>query len=151
MLLHDQGDLEGAEGQYRQALANYDKSLPPDHQWRASALMHLARLLVDRNQAAEALALSEESLKIWVATSPASSPSTAQAHSIHAYALARLGRRREAAEELAPAVQRLVTARGPDDPAVRRAQNWLSNVRADSRETAAVGPPAGAYPPRKIL
>lgn len=142
MLLHDKGELDGAESQYRQALANYGKSLPPDHQWRASALMHLARLLVDRNHAAEALALSEESLKIWVATSPATSPSTAQAHTIHAYALTRLGRRREAADELAPAVQTLANARGPDDPAVRRAQTWLKNVREDSRETAGVTPRA---------
>ncbi len=141
MLLHDKGDLDGAESQYRLALANYGKSLPPDHQWRASALMHLARLLVDRNHAAEALALSDESLKIWVATSPVTSPSTAQAHTIHAYALERLGRRQEAAEELAPAVRTLASARGPDDPAVRRAQTWLKNVREDSRETAAVTPP----------
>ncbi len=151
MLLHDKGDLDGAESQYRQALANYDRSLPPDHQWRASALMHFARLLTDRNRAAEALPLSEESLKIWVATSPAGSPSTAQAHSIHAYALARLGRQREAADELALAVRTLAKARGPDDPAVRRAEGWLKNLRADSRQTARVSQVPAAYPPKKIL
>lgn len=141
MLLHDKGDLDAAESEYRQALAIYGKSLPLDHQWRAAALMHLARLQVDRNKAAEALALSADSLKIWLATSPASNPSTAQAHTIHAYALAHLGHRREAADELAPAVQALASARGPDDPAVRRAQNWLNAARADSSELASKTPP----------
>ena len=136
MLLHDEGNLKDAESEYRQALATYDKSLPPNHQWRASALMHLARLLVDRGKAEEALALSDQSLKIWTATSAASNPATAQAHAIHAYALGNLNRTREAADELAAAVLVLLNARGPDDPAVRRAQNWLKNVHADLPPTA---------------
>ncbi|HEY2463487.1 MAG TPA: serine/threonine-protein kinase, partial [Steroidobacteraceae bacterium] len=49
ILLHDKGDLAAAENEFRQALAIYDKSLPPNHQYRASLLMHFARLLVDRN------------------------------------------------------------------------------------------------------
>ena len=65
-----------------------------------------------------------------MATSPASNPATAQAHTVHAYALGLLGRTREAALELAPAVQVLVSARGPDDPAVRRAEAWLKIIRA---------------------
>jgi len=131
MVLQDEGSLQDAEDQYRQALAIYGKSLPPDHQYRAAALMHLARLLVDRGKPDEALALSEQSLKIWIATSPASSPSTAQARAIHAYALAHLGRAREAADELSAAIPVLLAARGPEDPAVRRAQNWLKSARAE--------------------
>jgi len=84
MLLHDQGNLPAAENEFRQALAVYDKSLPADHQYRASALMHFARLLVDRGKPDEALAKSNESLDIWNATSTPSSPYTAQAHAIHA-------------------------------------------------------------------
>ncbi len=68
MLLHDKGDLPGAESEFRQALAIYDKSLPDNHQYRASLLMHFARLLVDRGKTAEALARSNESMKIWAAT-----------------------------------------------------------------------------------
>jgi len=136
ILLHDEGDLTGAESQYRQALAIYDKSLPLIHQWRASALMYLAQLLVDRGKPEEALALSEQSLKIWVASSPDSNPSTAQAHAIHAYALAHLGRSRESADELTAAVQVMLRARGEDDPAVRRAQSWLQSVRAGPPQTA---------------
>jgi eukaryotic-like serine/threonine-protein kinase len=136
ILLHDKGELAEAESEFRQALAIYDKSLPPNHQWRASALMHLARLLVDRGHPDEALVLSAESLKIWTATSPESSPSTAQARTIHAYALAHLGRSREAAYELTAAVQVLAAARGPDDPAVRRARNWLKNLHTDPPQTA---------------
>jgi serine/threonine protein kinase/Tfp pilus assembly protein PilF len=132
MLLEDEGNLKGAESEYRQALATYDKSLPPNHQWRASALSLLAGLLVNRGKADEALTLSAQSLKIWTATSPASNPATAQAHANHAYALGSLGRKREAADELAPAVQVLLNARGPDDPAVRRAQNWLKNAHAEA-------------------
>jgi serine/threonine protein kinase/tetratricopeptide (TPR) repeat protein len=135
MVLHDEGNLKEADSQYRQALNVYDKTLAPNHQWRAAALMHLARLLVDRGNAEEALALSDQSLKIWIATSPPSSPSTAQAHAIHAYALAHLGRLRESADELSAAVQVLLGARGPDDPAVRRAQNWLKNVQAAPPQT----------------
>jgi eukaryotic-like serine/threonine-protein kinase len=137
MLLHDKGDLSDAEEEFRRALVIYDKSLPLDHQWRAAALMHLARLLVDRGNATEALALSDQSLKIWTATSPASSPSTAQAHTIHAYALSALGRPREAGEELTGAVPILANARGPDDPAVRRAQRWLRNASANRRKARA--------------
>jgi serine/threonine protein kinase/tetratricopeptide (TPR) repeat protein len=129
MLLHDQGDLSGAETEFRQALAIYDKSLPANHQYRASALMHFARLLVDRGKAAEALGLSQQSIDIWTATSaPLSSPA-AQAHTIHAYALAHLGRPREAADELEAALPVLVKARGADDPVVRRAQTWLKGIR----------------------
>jgi serine/threonine protein kinase/Tfp pilus assembly protein PilF len=136
MLLHDEGDLPEAESEFRQALAIYDKSLPTNHQWRASLLMHFARLLVDRGKPEEALPLSEQSLKIWSATSAASSPRTAEAHSIHADVLAHLGRTREAADELAAAVPALLKARGADDPVVLRAQAWLGSVRTAPLQTA---------------
>jgi tetratricopeptide (TPR) repeat protein len=113
----------------------YDKSLPANHLYRASALMYLARLLVDSGKPDEALALSEQSLKILTATLPAAAP-TAQAHAIHAYALAHLGRSRESAEELAAAVPVLLNARGPNDPSVVRAQNWLKAVRPEPLQTA---------------
>ncbi len=75
-------------------------------------------------KSAEALAKSEESIKIWTATSPASSPQTALAHAIHAYALEHLGKLPQAAEELNAAVPVLVKARGSEDAAVRRALGW---------------------------
>ncbi|HEX3846380.1 MAG TPA: tetratricopeptide repeat-containing protein kinase family protein [Steroidobacteraceae bacterium] len=125
MLLHDEGNLPASEAEFRQALASYDKSLPADHQNRASALMHYARLLVDRGQPEQALAASEESLRIWNETSVPSSPYTAMAHAIHAYALAHLGRGSEADAELAAALPLLEKARGADDPFVRRARGWL--------------------------
>jgi serine/threonine protein kinase/Flp pilus assembly protein TadD len=124
ILLHDKGDLASSESEFRQALAVYDNSLPASHQYRAALLMHFARLLVDRNKSPEALAKSEESIKIWTATSPASNPQTALAHAIHAYALEHLGKLTSAAQELGAAVPVLIKARGPDDAAVRRAQGW---------------------------
>jgi serine/threonine-protein kinase len=136
MLLHEQGNLPAAEAEFRQALAVYDTALPADHQYRAAALMHFARLLVERGNAAEALALSDESIKIWAATSPAGNPATAQAHAIHAYALAHLGKPHPAAEEFEAALPVLLKAWGADDPAVRRAQNWLKGVRLMPLETA---------------
>jgi tetratricopeptide (TPR) repeat protein len=136
MLLHDQGNLPEAEIEFRQALAEYDQSLPANHQYRASALMHFARLLVDRGKPAEALAKSEESLNIWDATSAPSSPYTAQAHAIHAYALGHLGKPHEAAVELEAALPVLLKARGVDDPVVRRAQTWLNTVRPAPVQTA---------------
>jgi eukaryotic-like serine/threonine-protein kinase len=136
ILLHDKGDLATSENEFRQALAIYDKSLPANHQYRASLLMHFARLLVDRNKAAEALTKSDESIKIWAATSPASSPQTALAHAIHAYALEHLGKSTAAAEELGAAVPVLVKARGTDDAVVRRAQNWLKTANPDAVQTA---------------
>jgi hypothetical protein len=102
--------------------------------------MHFSRLLVDRGKAEEALALSEQSLKIWIATSAASSPRTAEAHSVHAYALAHLGKPREAAEELEAALPVLVKARGPDDPVVHRAQTWLKAARPKPLQTASTAP-----------
>jgi tetratricopeptide (TPR) repeat protein len=124
ILLHDKADLASSESEFRQALAVYDNSLPANHQYRAALLMHFARLLVDRNKSAEALAKSEESIKIWTATSPASNSQTALAHAIHAYALEHLGKLPSAAEELDAAVPVLIKARGLDDAAVRRAQGW---------------------------
>jgi serine/threonine protein kinase/Tfp pilus assembly protein PilF len=129
MLLHDKGDLRGADSEFRQALAIYDRSLPANHQWRAAALMLYARLLVDRGRPREALTLSDQSLKIWTATATPLGASTAQAHAIHAYALAGVGRTREAAQELDAAIPVLLQSRGADDPAVRRAQTWRSNVQ----------------------
>jgi tetratricopeptide (TPR) repeat protein len=137
MVLHDEGRLREAESQFRQALAIYDKSLPPNHPYRAAASMHLARLLVDSDRPQEALRLSEQSAAIWSANFPASHPPAAQAHAIHAYALSRLSRRREAADELATAVPILLAARGPDDPAVRRAQAWWASVRAPASPATA--------------
>ncbi len=134
ILLHDKGDLGGSESEFRQALAIYDNSLPPNHQYRAALLMHFARLLVDRNKSAEALVKSEESIKIWAATSPAASPQTALAHAIHAYALEHLGRLPQAAAEIDAAVPVLAKARGPDDAVVRRAQAWQRI--ADAVQTA---------------
>jgi tetratricopeptide (TPR) repeat protein len=139
ILLHDKGDLAASEDQFRQALAIYDKSLPADHQYRAALLMHFARLLVDRNKSAEALARSEESIKIWTATSPATSPQTALAHAIHAYALEHLGKLPQAALELDAAVPVLAKARGPDDAAVRRAQNWQKLADKNAVQTASTG------------
>jgi len=136
ILLHDKGDLAGSESEFRQALAIYDKSLPDNHQYRAALLMHFARLLVDRNKAAEALVESAESVRIWTATSPASNPQTALAHAIHAYALEHLGKSKAAAEELDAAVPVLVKARGTDDAVVRRAQNWLKTADPDAVQTA---------------
>jgi len=136
ILLHDKGDLAASENEFRQALAIYDKSLPANHQYRASLLMHFARLLVDRNKSAEALAGSEESIKIWTATSPATSSQTALAHAIHAYALERLGKLPQAAAELGAAVPVLVKARGADDAAVRRAQSWQKVADPNATQTA---------------
>jgi serine/threonine protein kinase/Tfp pilus assembly protein PilF len=136
MLLHDKGDLTGSDGEFRQALANYDKSLPVNHQYRASLLMHFARLLVDEGKFNDAVVKSEESLRIWISTAGEASPRTAQAHAIHAYALEHLGRQREAAEELDAAVPALVQSRGADDPEVRRAQSWLKAAHAGTLRTA---------------
>ena len=136
ILLHDKDDLADSENEFRQALAVYDKSLPANHQYRASLLMNFARLLVDRGKPAEALAKSAESISIWAATSPSSSPFLAQAHAMHAYALEHLHRSTEAATELDVAVPVLVKARGLDDPAVRRAQLWLKVARPDPLQTA---------------
>ena len=147
--------LPGAESEFRQALAIYDKSLPADHQYRASALMHFARLLVDRGKPDEALALSDQSLEIWNATSPASSPYAAQAHAIHAYALAHSVGRAKRPKNSTPHCRMLVKTRGADDPFVRRAQNWLKAAlptrQAATTAHCATAGASGAHPPRKIL
>jgi len=129
MLLNDEGDLATAESEFREALSIYETSLPATHQWRASAHMQLARVLVDRGKPEEGLPHSEESLKIWAATS-ASNSVTALAHSIHAYVLAHLGRTQEAEDELTTTLPIMLSARGPDDPSVRRAQAWLLSLQA---------------------
>jgi hypothetical protein len=69
---------------------------------------------------------------------------TALAHSIHAYVLAHLGRTQEAQNELTATLPIMLSARGPDDPTVRRAQGWLQSLQAKQPPVATV------YPPRKI-
>lgn len=123
MLLHEKGDFAGAESEYRQALATYDKALPPSHQYRVSLLAQYARLLVDRGRPEDALAMSEQALKVAGESTPSSL--VAQTHTIHAYALEHLGGSQDAANELETALPVLMKARGIDDPAVRRAQLWL--------------------------
>jgi hypothetical protein len=95
---------------------------------------------VDRGKPVEALAMSDESLSIWNATSAPTSSYTAQAHAIHAYALEHLGKPREAADELEAALPVLVKTRGADDPVVRRAQNWLKAARPRPLQTASTAP-----------
>ncbi len=136
ILLLEKGDLAESESQFRQALDIYDKTLPANHPYRASALMYLAQLLVIRGKPDEALAFSEQSLTLLTAALPAASTPAAQSHAIHAYALVHLGRSREAADELAAAVPVLLNAKGPDDPAVRLAQNWLKEARPEALQTA---------------
>ena len=140
LLLHDKGDLIGADAEFRQALAIYDKALPPNHQYRASLLMHFARLLVDRGNPEQALGMSEQSIKIWTDTSGESNPRTAQAHAIHAYVLEHLNRRHEAADELDAAVPVLVKTRAADDPVLRRAQIWLKAAHPGAVQTASTTP-----------
>jgi len=145
IVLEEEGSLKESEDELRQALAIYDRSLPSNHQYRATALMHLAQLLVDRGKPQEALVLCEQSLAIWSATAP-KSWYTAQAHTIHAYALAHLGRPTEAADELSAALPALAKLRGPDDPSVRRAQGWLKSMRPTPAEVAAPASPAPGVP-----
>jgi hypothetical protein len=47
-----------------------------------------------------------------------------------------VGRAQEAVDELTAAVPLLLGARGPDDPAVRRAQEWLRSLRGGPPPTA---------------
>jgi tetratricopeptide (TPR) repeat protein len=136
ILLHEAGDLAGAEAEFRQALAVYDKTLSPTHQYRASLLMHLAWLEVDRGKPAEGLGWSEQSLQIWGATAKSAIASVASAHAIHAYALEHLGRSREAAEELDAAIPVLTKTWGPNDPVVQRVLAWQKTAHAEPLQTA---------------
>jgi tetratricopeptide (TPR) repeat protein len=142
MLLHEKGDLEGAENEYRQALSIYDKALPPNHAFRATLLAHYARLLVDLGKPTEALAMSEQSLNLLGES--ASNSLKAQAHAFHAYALEHLGKSQDAARELEEALPVLIKARGIDDPSVQRVQMWLK--AADAATIT-----ARSQPPKKAL
>ncbi len=136
LLLHEKSDLPGAEDQFRQALAIYDKSLPPNHQYRASLFMHFARLMVDRGKPADALAMSEQSLKIWNNTAAPSIVTVSYAHAIHAFALERLGRSQEAAEELDAAIPVLTKTWGSNDQVVQRVLAWQKTAHAGPLQTA---------------
>jgi hypothetical protein len=108
--------------------------------------------LVNRDRAQEALPLAEQAVEIWNANYPESNPLVAQAHTIHGYALSRLGRRPEAAAELATALPLLRAARGPDDPNVRRAQAWWADVRGaapPATANAATEQAASHEPPQR--
>ena len=137
MLLHDQGNLAAAESEFRQALAIYDKSLPANHQYRASALMHFARLLVDRGKPDEALGLERAIAQdldcdfagLESARQRRPTPFTPMRWRIWA-------RRAKRPMSSTTALPVLLKARGADDPVVRRAQNWLKAVRPQPLQTA---------------
>ena len=136
ILLYQKADFAGSESEFRQAQAIYDKSLPPNHQYRASLLMNFARLLVDRGSPAEALTMSEQSLRIWNATASSSVATAAAAHAIHAYALEHLDRSKEAGEELDAAIPVLIKTWGINDQMVQRVLGWQKAAHTAPLQTA---------------
>ena len=88
MLLHDKGDLPGAESEFRQALAIYDKSLP-DESSVPSVTAHAFRAAPGRSRINPTKRLPRARTRSRSGPRPRrpSSPQTAQAHAIHAYAL----------------------------------------------------------------
>lgn len=62
---HRKGDLRGAEGNYRRALALYRQQLPPGHGYRAAAAIGLGAVLIDADRPREAEPYLREGVAQW--------------------------------------------------------------------------------------
>jgi tetratricopeptide (TPR) repeat protein len=125
-LLLLKGELAEAEKEYREGLKIYAGSLPPDHQYVASAQTGLARTLVELGRLDEASTAATRALTIWRGSLPAHHPQVAYTQAIAAQILALRGQDPEAESMLAASHDLLSTAWGPSDPRARATSQWLA-------------------------
>ncbi|MBS0614321.1 MAG: tetratricopeptide repeat protein, partial [Proteobacteria bacterium] len=137
LLLHEKGERDAAESEFRQALAVYDKTLPRVHQWRASALMYYAQLVAEEGRTEEAQHLAKQAVDIWTATSPAGSIKTAQAHAIYGFTLLQAGQAAAALAEIEPTLPALEQGRGAQDAFVVAARGWRDTAQAQKNRRVA--------------
>lgn len=122
------GDVEGAEQQLRNALADAEDGLPPEHTEIARILNDLGVVRLQRGDAAEAAALFERALAIRLKLLGEHHPDVARSQFELAGAMQRLGQAAKAKSlfESALALQRELL--GPTHPDVARSLNSLAVV-----------------------
>ena len=120
-----------AERHYREALAMYDKTLPPDRGFSPAALTIVGRQQLDLGQPHEAEATLELALKLWSTDYGRSSVWYAQARAISGRALAMQRRFAEAETALIESYPLLVRAR-PGDQLTASARDWIEDLYRDT-------------------
>ncbi len=83
-LLLLKGESAEAEKEYRDALKIYAATLPPDHQYVASAQTGLARALIELGRLDDAATAATRALTIWRTSLPADHPQIANVQAIRA-------------------------------------------------------------------
>jgi tetratricopeptide (TPR) repeat protein len=130
LLLEETGDFPAAVVELRKAQRTFDATLPADHQYLASTLTVLGRVLATTGQGAQAQPLLERALAIWQAQLPATHPQILVTRAALARAAAAVGHTAEAVATLREIEPLLLKAYGPDHVDTRRTAAWLSELSA---------------------
>jgi tetratricopeptide (TPR) repeat protein len=130
LLLEETGAYGEAIDQLRAARRIFESTLPADHQYLASALTGLGRVLATTGRGAEAKPLLERALAIWKAQLPATHPQILVTRAALARAQAGMGQAAESLAVLKEVEPLLLAAYGPMHVDTRRVQGWISDLEA---------------------
>src|SRR5262249_50422039 len=127
-LLLQQGEHADAEKEFREALRIYAATLPPDHQYVASAQTGLARALVELGRLDEATTAATRALTIWRDSVPADHPQIANVLAIEGQILAKRGDDAKAEPLLVANYDKLSSAYGAGDARTRATASALASL-----------------------
>ncbi len=128
LLLEETGVYGPAIDEFRNARQIFEATLPADHQYLASALTGLGRVLATTGRGAEATPLLERALAIWKAQLPPTHPQILVTRAALARVAAGSGQAAEARAVLKEIEPLLLSAYGPDHIDTRRVQGWLREL-----------------------
>ncbi len=120
-ILHGRGALEAAESAYLEALSIYREQLEDGHYEVALTKINLAVTLIAKDDPEAARTLASEAIATLRASQRAESWRMADAESVHAASLARMGRYAEAEAPLERSFEVIREARGENAPYTRAA------------------------------
>jgi len=124
-VLYERGRLEEAEKFYREALEIFDATLPPTHQYVASALTGLARIFADRGDEFRVAAFVDRAVSILRKELPADHWRLANAQAAMGLCLLTQKKYADAERILLSSYGTLEKQRGVIDPDTRRVRGWL--------------------------
>jgi len=153
IVAQNMGELKRAESLYRDAIASEERAFGNQHPETAAARGNYGLLLEREGRLTEAEPMLrgalDVALQVWgadnfnvgyarvsLAMALQDEGALAEAEEQFRQALAVYGKALPANHQYRAAVPMLLTARGPDDPAVRRAQTWWNSVRYAALKTA---------------
>ena len=145
-VLYERGQIAAAESLYREALAIFDATLPPNHQYVAAALTGLARIFAERGDQFRVGAFVDRAVSIWRKELPADHWRVANAQAAMGLCLLDQKKYTESERILLASHATLEKQRGLKDPDTRRVRGWLVKLYESWGKPAAADryrPPGG--------